>query len=69
MYICGDFYFDLLKIDMYNFTQHFFNLHCSYGFLPHMIQLTRVTENTATIIDNIFSNNIQDDVIDDDINC
>ena len=28
-----------------------------------MYQLTRVTESSATIIDNIFSNNIQDDII------
>ena len=62
MYICGDFNFDLLKIDSDNFTQHFFNLFCSYGFLPHILQPTRVTENTATVIDNIFSNNIQDDI-------
>ena len=27
------------------------------------MQPTRVTENTATVIDNIFSNNIQDDII------
>ena len=43
--------------------QHFFNLLCSYGFLPHIIQPTRVTENTPTVIDNIFSNNIQDDIM------
>ena len=35
LYICGDFNFDLLKIDSDYNTQHFFNLLCSYGFLPH----------------------------------
>ena len=34
-----------------------------YGLLPHILQPTRVTESSATIIDNIFSNNIQDDII------
>ena len=63
LYICGDFNFDLLKIDTDHYTQHFFNLLCSYGFLPHILQLTRVTDNTATVIDNIFSNNIQDNII------
>ena len=36
---------------------------CSYGTLPQIIQPTRVTPNTATIIDNIFTNNITDDII------
>ena len=31
--------------------------------LPLILQPTRVTENTATVIDNIFSNNLQDDII------
>ena len=36
---------------------------CSYGFLPHIIQPTRVTQSTATVIDNIFSNNIVNNII------
>ena len=32
-------------------------------FLPHILQPTRVTEHTATVIDNIFSNNLQDDIL------
>ena len=31
--------------------------------LPLILQPTRVTENTATVIDNIFSNNLRDDII------
>ena len=61
LYICGDFNFDLLKVDSNHNTQHF-NLLCSYGFLPHILQPTRVTDNTATVIDNIFSNNIRDNI-------
>ena len=53
--------FDLLKTDY--FTRYFFNLLCSYGLLPRILQPTRVTDSTATIIDNIFSNNIQDDIL------
>ena len=33
----------------------------------HIIQPTRVTEDTATVIDNIFNNNIQDDIINGNI--
>ena len=62
VYICGDFNFDLLKVDTDHITQHFFNLLCRYGFLPHILQPTRVTEHTATVIDNIFINNLQDDI-------
>ena len=60
---CGDFNFDLLQIDTGNFTRYFFNLLCSYGLLPHVLQATRAAVNTAPIIDNIFSNNLQDDII------
>ena len=63
LYICGDFNFDLLKIDSDHVTQHFFNLFCSFGLLPHVLQPSRVTDNTATVIDNIFSNNIQDNIV------
>ena len=34
-----------------------------FGLLPHVLQPTRVTDNTATDIDNIFRNNIQDNII------
>ena len=54
MYICVDFNFDLLKIETDNITLHFFNFLCYQ---------TKVTENTDTVIDNIFSNNIQGDII------
>ena len=62
VYICGDLNIDLLKIDTAHLDQHFFNLLCCYGFLPHILHPTRVTETTATIIDNIFSNNIHDEM-------
>ena len=45
--LCGDFNFDLLKIDSDHITQQFINLLCSYGFLPLILQPTRVTDNTA----------------------
>ena len=61
--MCGDFNLDLLKIESDHNCQHFFNLLSSYGFLPHILQPTRVTENTAAVINNIFSNNIQDNIV------
>ena len=63
IFLTGDFNFDLLKIDTDINTQHFYNLMCSYGFLPHIIHPTRVTQYTATVIDNIFSNNLESEII------
>ena len=54
--------FDLLKVDSDHLTQHFFNLLFSSGLLPHILQPTRVTDHSTTVIDNIFSNNLQDDI-------
>ena len=37
---------------------------CSYGFLPLVIHPTRVVENQVpSLIDNIFSNNLSDEII------
>ena len=34
---------------------------CSFGFLPKIIQPTRVTDHHSTLIDNIFNNNLTDE--------
>ena len=62
IYVSGDFNFDLLHMESNPDTQSFHNLFSSYGLLPHITQPTRVTISTATIIDNIFSNNIQNKI-------
>ena len=58
IYICGDFNIDLLKIEEDHGYQEFYNLLCSYGYLPKIIHPTRVTEHNSSLIDNIFSNNL-----------
>ena len=63
IFLARDFNFDLLKTETDTNTQNFYDSMCSYGTLPQIIQPTRVTPNTATIIDNIFTNNITDDII------
>ena len=40
---------------MYNYNK-FYELMCSYGFLPQILQPTRIQGDSATIIDNIFTN-------------
>ena len=61
IYLCGDFNIDLLLIENNSKYQQFYDMLCSYGFLPKITQPTRVTEYTSSLIDNIFSNNIIDD--------
>ena len=57
VYICGDFNFDLLKINSCSKIKKFYELLHSFGLLPQITIPTRTTDNTATIIDNIFTNN------------
>ena len=62
--ICGDFNVDLLKINEINNYQLYYNLICSFGFLPLIIQPTRVVDNqTPSLIDHIFTNNLSDEII------
>ena len=63
IYICGDFNIDLLKLESNKQYQQFYDLICSYGFAPKIFQPTRVTDNSATLIDNIFTNNLENDMI------
>jgi len=59
IFISGDFNADFLKIEKNKNYQEFYNLVTSNGLLPRIVRPTRVTENSATIIDNIFSNSFK----------
>ena len=64
VYICGDFNIDLLKLEKVNNYQSYYNMLCSYGYLPLIVQPTRVVENqTPSLIVNIFCNNLSNDII------
>ena len=52
----GDFNIDLLQYDSHDPTNDFVISLISHSFLPYIHQPTRVTDHSATIIDNIFSN-------------
>ncbi len=56
-YIMGDFNIDLLKDDFHKPTHDYLNLVYSHSFIPTVYKPTRITEYTATIIDNILVNN------------
>ena len=55
-FLLGDFNVDLMKTDDDEYTSTYFDTLTSNLFIPHIIQPTRVTPHTKTLIDNIFSN-------------
>ena len=55
----GDFNIDLLNTDTCSHTEDYINTLSSFNFLPCILQPTRITEHSATLIDNIFSNNME----------
>jgi len=50
----GDFNMDLLKVEDCKITEEFVNTLASFNFSPHILQPTRITEHTATLIDIII---------------
>ena len=52
----GDFNLNLLNYDTHSETNDFINLMMTHYLLPHILHPTRVTDHSATIIDDIFTN-------------
>ena len=52
--LMGDFNIDLKESNLY--SDNFMNTLGSYFFQPHILQPTRITNHSATLIDNIFCN-------------
>ena len=57
-YIMGDFNIDLLKAATHRPTADCLEGFYSGGFYPHISLPTRLTESSASLIDNVFTNNI-----------
>ena len=49
---------DLIKVGMHAPTSEFLGGLTSRGFYPLVSLPTRITDTTATLIDNIFTNNV-----------
>ena len=60
-FLSGDFNIDLLKCDTNLNYSEFLNILVSFVFLPHILQPTRITEYSSTLIDNIYGNNFKQD--------
>ena len=59
----GDFNLNLLNCDSHNETEDFVNTLRSFSFHPQILKPTRITEHSATLIDNIFFNSLEHQVI------
>ena len=59
----GDFNIDLLKIDTHITSEKFINDLGSFFFQPQILQPTRITDHSSTLIDNIFFNSIEHFII------
>ena len=46
--------FDYIQIDQYKHTQDLLDTFITNGFIPTITKPTRITHNTATLIDNIY---------------
>ena len=55
-YIMGDYNIDLLKEDSDRQTHDYLDLIYSHSMIPSILKPTRITETSATIIDNILTN-------------
>ena len=52
----GDYNIDLLQYEHSSLSNGFINMMISKSFLPYILQPIGVTDHSATVIDNIFSN-------------
>ena len=57
--VMGDFNLDLLQVNSHKETDDFLNILGSSFFLPQILQPTRITYHSATLIDNIFFNSLE----------
>jgi hypothetical protein len=60
-YLMGDYNINLLCTDDYKPASDFVESMFSYNCMPLICKPTRVTNTTATLIDNIFTNNVMSD--------
>ncbi len=62
-FFLGDFNADLLNYNSHTPTTNYANLFFCNQFLPYITHPSRVSENSSTLIDNIFSNTVDCETI------
>ena len=63
IFLLGDFNVNLLNYNEHNQTNEFLDSLASNSFIPLILQPTRITSHSNTLIGNIFSNVIDPDII------
>ena len=63
IYLMGDFNIDLLKYETCSYTQTLLQTMQSFSMFPVVDKPTRVYGNSATLIDNIFINNPENNIV------
>ena len=58
IYLCGDFNINLSNYDSHKGTRYFIDVLFSLGLFPLICKPSRITEYSATLIDNIFTNDL-----------
>ena len=59
-YVCGDYNIDLLKVKINKHYCEYFDDIMSHSFFPKITLPTRICDSFSTLIDNIFSNIIEE---------
>ena len=63
IFLLRDFNVNLFNYNEHNQTNEFLDFLASNSFIPLVLQQTRITSHSNTLIDNIFSNVIDPDII------
>ena len=69
IYLMGDYNINLINYDSCEYAQEFVDLMASSEFLPMISAPTRVTTKSRTLIDNIFTNNLNDQLLAGNLTC
>ena len=67
--LMGDFNVDLLHYETHNQSRDFLDKMLSASLKPHITTPTRVTPRSKTLIDNIFTNLLDKDIVCGNLTC
>ena len=57
--VCGDFNYNLFNVEHHPATEEYYNYMNANSYIPVITKPTRVTATSATLIDHIWSNNLE----------
>ena len=63
IFLLQDFNFNLLNYNVHQPNNDFFDSLASNSIIPYILQPTRLTRHSKTLIDNIFSNILSSEII------